>query len=343
MMFDGFEIDMLSLGNADSILVTSWRPWEPPVRVLVDGGNAESARQVLAFLQRRGVAFVDHLVCSHLHDDHAAGLVTIASQPWLTIGTAWIHQPRAHIELARLAAVRSRATVSRVAADINRGLETVDRIIGVLNVRGVPVFEPFAGQAIGPLFVVGPTVDYYRGLLREFTDIDARAVLGARLNDDGMSLLAELLRAGASTSLDDCPETSPENNSSVILYGALAGQRFLLTADAGTDALSRVVCAYEFGPFFNLDWMQLPHHGSRRNMNSFLVDQFCPRIVYVSADGTMKHPRRAVVNAFKVKGTQVFSTHYPQSTHLWYYVGTVPARPEYGAVTPLWDAQQRAA
>ena len=43
-MFNGFEIDMLSLGDADSILVTQWRPDRLlPIRVLIDGGNTGSA------------------------------------------------------------------------------------------------------------------------------------------------------------------------------------------------------------------------------------------------------------------------------------------------------------
>ncbi len=342
MIFNGLEIDMLSLGNADSILVTRWQPGVAPVRILVDGGNDGSAETVLAFLARRGVSHIDHLVCSHLHDDHAAGLVSIAGQRWLTIGSAWVHQPRLHIDLARLAAVGSRATVSRTAADINECLETTDRLVATLGARGVAAYEPFSGMSIGPLFVAGPTRDYYRQLLCEFTDIDARSVLDARIAETGLSLFAELLYSDTSSTLDDSPETSPENNTSVILYGNNGGTRFLFTADAGVGALTRVVAAYQAGSFSNLEWFQLPHHGSRRNVNQFLVDHFCPKLAYVSADGSLKHPRRAVVNAFKAKGTHVFSTHYPQATNLWYHSGVVPARPDYGLATSLWNAQQAA-
>lgn len=55
-MFNGFEIDMLSLGDADSILVTQWRPDRLlPIRVLIDGGNTGSADSILAFLWSRGI------------------------------------------------------------------------------------------------------------------------------------------------------------------------------------------------------------------------------------------------------------------------------------------------
>jgi hypothetical protein len=50
--FNGIEIDMLSLGDADSILVTAWAGsniW----RVLIDGGCASDAKIVREFLQSR--------------------------------------------------------------------------------------------------------------------------------------------------------------------------------------------------------------------------------------------------------------------------------------------------
>jgi hypothetical protein len=47
-MFDGFEIDMLSLGDADCILVTQWSPFDGyPFRVLIDGGSRSHAKLIL--------------------------------------------------------------------------------------------------------------------------------------------------------------------------------------------------------------------------------------------------------------------------------------------------------
>ena len=38
-MFDGLEIDMLSLGDADCIIATCWTSFGPQ-RILIDGGCA---------------------------------------------------------------------------------------------------------------------------------------------------------------------------------------------------------------------------------------------------------------------------------------------------------------
>ena len=84
--------------------------------------------------------------------------------------------------------------------------------------------------------------------------------------------------------------------------------------------------------------MQIPHHGSRRNINPALIKVFSPTIAWVSAEGTNKHPRRAVVNAFKNGGAIVHSTHYPTPTNMWISTGTVSSRVGYKPLVPLYDA-----
>jgi hypothetical protein len=75
-----------------------------------------------------------------------------------------------------------------------------------------------------------------------------------------------------------------------------------------------------------------------------LIAYFKPGTAFVSADGTRKHPRRAVVNAFKAVGAKVFSTHYPPPNggHKWFHLGTVPDRPDYSDATPLYELDEKA-
>ena len=62
MPYDGLEVDMLSVGNADSILVTNWVAWNNTVsRVLIDGTNKSGAGVVRSFFEKQQ----DHLAgCS---------------------------------------------------------------------------------------------------------------------------------------------------------------------------------------------------------------------------------------------------------------------------------------
>lgn len=338
MNYDGIEIDMLCIGDADSILVTRWVPGRRPMRVLIDGGTAESAETVLSFLANQAIGTIDHLVCTHPHDDHALGLVTIASQSWLGIGCAWMHRPQSHLDLGRLLSIRSLSSQNRIAREIQKSLETVDELTGVLARRGVPMFEPFAGTQIGFLTVVGPSVEYYRQLVGEFADVNTRAAFERVVEQTRQNeTLLELLQIGSSDgSLLENPQTSAENQSSAILATVVGDRKYLFTADAGAEALARALQAYP--QLAGLHWMQIPHHGSRRNITAGLIDHLRPNVAFVSACGNAKHPRRAVVNAFKRVGTLVYSTHYPAAEHLYHHSGLVPAREGYGPAYPLWNA-----
>jgi beta-lactamase superfamily II metal-dependent hydrolase len=88
--YRGLEIDMFNLGDADSILVTHWNAGLP-IRVLIDGGEASHYEQILEFLKGRGIKYLYHIVCSHPHDDHAAGLIGIVNG--IDFGQAWMHIP----------------------------------------------------------------------------------------------------------------------------------------------------------------------------------------------------------------------------------------------------------
>jgi beta-lactamase superfamily II metal-dependent hydrolase len=349
MNYDGIEVDMLSLGNADSLLVTNWANGVPS-RVLIDGGKKGDAEQVLAFLKARGVKYVDHVLCSHPHDDHAGGLPDIIASKDFAFGQAWMHLPWNHVDIPALSAAIARGETSakRVVKIIRGSMQSSKAIVAAVQRRGKPLQEPFQGQAIGFMTVCGPSMTYYQELLKEFTDFQKLVAMEEALaEDDQQNLLEDVLgrtafgnelleKTAAEGELGAAP-TQPENNSSSILGAVFGNRKLLLTADAGVPALERASEAYDLS---GLEWMQIPHHGSRRNVSKELITYFSPKTACVSADGTRKHPRRAVVNAFKAVGTSVYSTHYPTATHLWFTFGIVPGRQEYSSLTPLYDAEE---
>src|SRR2546429_589422 len=94
--FNGIEIVMLSLGDADAILVTAWagtNVW----RVLIDGGTANDVKAVREFLKTRNANALFAVVCTHLHNDHARGLIELLRDRSLTITTGWMHDMRNHV------------------------------------------------------------------------------------------------------------------------------------------------------------------------------------------------------------------------------------------------------
>ncbi|MBV8330976.1 MAG: hypothetical protein JOZ61_10990 [Verrucomicrobia bacterium] len=356
MSYDGVEIDMLSLGDADSILVTRWTN-NLPTRVLIDGGDISDGEKVVDFLRKRNVRYLDHIVCSHPHDDHAAGLVDVVDCEEIDFGQAWLHQPQNHASFSGLREAMSKTTANKVKRILEESLSSELLLRISLELRQKPFREPFKGMQIGFLTVLGPSLEFYEEQLAQFSDLgkldeleEALSSYQQRIDREenpflssslglgsslfGSSLLGSTGSATESIGLGEAP-TEPENETSTVLGFVHGADTFLLTADAGVEALTRVSGGYRLG---GLRWMQIPHHGSRRNVNESLINYFKPETAYVSAEGTNKHPRRAVVNAFNRAGTEVFSTHYPNGGHLWFRVGNVPVRPEYGNAVALYNA-----
>jgi len=338
--YNGLEVDMLSLGNADAILVTQWLN-SNAVRVLIDGGNTSDAEKVLAKLQELRIGHLHHVVCTHPHDDHAGGLVGVLTSKAVTIGQMWMHLPWAHINFQQLTATLSRAGKAKVANIVRASLDTSQQLYHLAVAKQIPIAEPFDKASIGPLYVCGPTVDFYRALLLEFSDLERLQRYETALAAHERKVMAEdflsgVLLDGHPAAGDDGElggaRTEPENDASVILTAIHDGARFLFTADAGVPALQDAISRYVLS---NLNWMQIPHHGSRRNLTVDLVKYFKPAHAFVSAAGDKKHPRRKVVNAFKEVGTKVYGTHHPTPRPLRHSVGQVPERAGYVAATAL--------
>jgi hypothetical protein len=54
--------------------------------------------------------------------------------------------------------------------------------------------------------------------------------------------------------------------------------------------------------------------------------------------GAVQRAVKGLMNAFKEAGAEVCSTHYPQSTNMRIFTGTVPTRVGYRPLVPLYEA-----
>ena len=331
MNYTGLEIDTLSLGDADCIVVTQWRNGLY-YRLLVDGGCASDADTVLDWLVAKGFTLFDAALCTHLHNDHAAGMVKIVRDPRITFWRAYMHDIRQHASIDDL------RRAARNDDDLKQALELTEELQAAFVSRGLTPVEPFTGPLAGMLdiSILGPSRSFYKEILAEalpalpvFSSFvpataPANSLYGALFNSPPApnSLSAMLgMHLSQNSSLEDKPKTQVFNESSVILGIREAGRRALLTGDAGCRALAAV------GPEWDgLDYLDVPHHGSRGNLCAEDIGRFRPTYAFVSARGN-GHPDDAVVSALCKAGSKVASTH--RSGHLWYTVGSVQQRMGY--------------
>ena len=192
---------------------------------------------------------------------------------------------------------------------------------------GVAIIEPFLGLSLydeDEFCVLGPTEEFYESLIPDF---DGMPATGDPLGD----LLAELVETVKSTvrkffstwgvdELDDDDKTSAKNNSSVISQLVVDGRRLLFTGDAGVTALSYVADQLELSAQADLHFVQIPHHGSRRNVGPTVLDRLIGEAVQedetrgitaiasTAKKGEPTHPRKAVMNAFTHRGVKALAT-----------------------------------
>jgi beta-lactamase superfamily II metal-dependent hydrolase len=118
---------------------------------------------------------------------------------------------------------------------------------------------------------------------------------------------------------DPDPPTSDSNESSVVQLGQFDGGAVLLTADVGPVGLNEAAdYAKAIGQLAPPDLVQVPHHGSRKNVTPAVLDRWLGPIKVkgtttgcaFASVGREKsdYPRGQVQNAFERRGYPVHAT-----------------------------------
>lgn len=319
-----YEIEFLPVGdsNGDAICVRYGNPFDSRVHV-VDGGFTDTADTVLNHIQEHySGAAINHMVLSHADNDHACGLVGVLEKSDvknLWMNRPWLYAPQI---IDQFLGNWTQAGLIDEIKDRHPYLVELERIA---QSRGIPILAPFAGRQIGSFMVLAPSQERYIRLLPDLDKTpqsyaDNKGVMGAVLG--GAKNVLDLVREAwdIETLDDDPPATSASNETSVVQMGVFGEKRVLLTADVGPEGLREAARnARVMGLFRAPDFVQVPHHGSRRNVTPSVLDEwlgaplddpngrrgvaFCS----VGKDADI-YPRKKVKNAFLRRGYPVHAT-----------------------------------
>lgn len=333
----GYEIDFLPVGNGsrcgDAIAVRYGIPGDYKI-VVYDGGTKEAGQALVDHIKTYfGTTIVDYVVNSHPDGDHASGLSVVLEQ--LEVGELWMHRPWEYSAEILQYFKDGRITDNSLGERLKEKMAAAYALEELANDKGIPVYEPFQGSMIGIFGVLSPDRDWYiHDLIPEFTkspEQKGEASPTASFASAAMKSITEAARKAIEwvgehwnwESLREDVETSAENESSVILYGNVNGRGILLSGDAGIRGLT---AAADYAEAQGIDlpselkFTQMPHHGSRNNVSTTVLDRILgPRktaddgvikiasFVSVAKD-TKTHPRKAVTNAFIRRGCSVVET-----------------------------------
>ena len=332
-MSDFFEIDFLNVESSksgDAIPLRYHLGGTTYIHV-VDGGFQDTGDKVVEHIKKYygNPRYIDRVVASHPDGDHTGGLRRVLQE--FEVKELWMLRPWLYANeiIDRFSRFTS---VENLQIRLKKIYPNIAALEEIAVEKGIPIQAPFQGAGLGAFRVLAPTKTRYLDLIvesektpeaekeaRETGAQTFRALLG-----QATERAISVWKAAWGVEVFSSAETSAENEMSVVQYANLCGARIVLTADAGRAGLSE---AADYAPFVGLplpgvDRFQVPHHGSRRNVSTEVLDRWLgPRLSSKPSEGEERftaivsaakkdedHPRKAVVRAFIHRGAKVYTT-----------------------------------
>jgi beta-lactamase superfamily II metal-dependent hydrolase len=361
------EVEFLAVGEgsrAGDAIVVRYGEVNNYRLMVVDGGTADTGEQLVAHLKTQfgHDVVLDHVVLTHSDADHASGLREVLREIPATY--VWLHIPWLLSDEAIHLFKNKNWTKETLSAAIKKEYDVISEIVGLAVAAQTTqkIFYPFQGSQIGPFTVLSPRKQTYLHLLPQFEktpepDQDLLEAANMWIGKAPTGLIKEILRKAAAKvsnwwpeswsqeRLRDGGQTSASNESSVVLYADCGdGRRMLLTGDAGINALTWAASHAKASGYLlqQFSFVQIPHHGSRRNVGPTVLNELLGPIQLEGSDSRFtafvstpkdddQHPRKIVLNAFMRRGGTVIATQGQNKVHC----GGFPPRPGYVAVEPV--------
>ena len=325
-MSDFFEIDFLNVGSGKSGDAIPLRYSIGGVKRVhvTDGGFQDTGDIVVKHIKEYydDPITIDAVVASHSDGDHTGGLGKVLEA--FSVSELWMLRPWLYAD-ELIERFTRYSNVENLVRRLKEIYPTIAELEEIAEEKEIPIFAPFQGEQIGEFTVLAPSKERYLNLIVE----SDRTPEGKALSLLGqgrafVKSIVSFVRSAWGEETFSSEETSCENEMSVIQYANLCAKKVLLTADAGRGALTE---ALDFAPSAGLilpgiDRFQVPHHGSRRNVSTEILDRLLgERLSEKPEEGTElftavisaskddeDHPRKAVIRACIHRGAKVIST-----------------------------------
>ena len=328
--FPKYSVHFLSVGDADAIFLTYQANAEAHKYViLVDAGNVSDSGTIKSYLLSHfGTNVIDLAVCTHPDKDHKGGFFDLIQDKEIVIQRFWIKNPVEAISSFDFARMKRSDSKEEACLRIFNHPNPDNPLNLIRLAEEKHIFQPRIRQGVRfeevPFWVIGPSEELYHeaalGMVSEFAELVEDPNL-AKYNE-----LEEVDEDSAKSVINEKKEESFTNMSSLVLFFRPTDKfSIILAGDASCASLVEIERIY--GNDIDGSVLKVPHHGSKRNMNTDLIDNLHPRASVISAAGNEKHPNSNLVYYLSKYGN-VYSTH---KTRNLYYTNeekiTNPAQP----------------
>lgn len=298
-----YEIHFLDVGDADCIAVKYRANAESKTYiVLIDAGNVSDGGAIKEFLKNRfGTLSIDLAVCTHPDKDHKGGFFSLLEDADVTIREFWLKDPYKFIsdeDFTRMKRTDKKLEACRSIynhpSDLSKNL--ISLIERKRNKDGSDcvwkdVSENHKHPYV-PIKVLGPTEDYYEEVA--FGIVSSFAELKEDPSTDAYDEKFDVSDDYAKSVIDKTDDASYTNKGSLILLLTLTPHfKILLAGDASQTSIGM---AYDRHEEILGSVLKVPHHGSKHNLNTLVIDKLKPSASIVCAAQTKKHPNPAIVS-----------------------------------------------
>jgi len=311
-----YEIEFLPVGNGDKsgdAILVRYKDGDNHKIIVIDGGTKESGEKLVNHIKEYyHTSFVDYVLNTHPDQDHASGLSVVLEN--LEIGELWIHRPWEYTKEIIGHFSDGRITEDSLRKRLQNSFSYAYPLEEIAKKKNIIIKEPFQGEKVGIFEVLSPHKDWYLyELIPESKKTpQAKGLVSESFESIKDKVLSWIEESFETETLSESGETSADNESSVILYTKIDDRGILLTGDAGVRALSKAY-TYKNSISNDLKFIQIPHHGSRRNVSPSVLDNILGekgqeenKTAFVSASKeSTKHPKQSVLNAFIRRGCKI--------------------------------------
>jgi beta-lactamase superfamily II metal-dependent hydrolase len=301
------EINFLAAGHGDCIWI-EYRASGRFHRILVDAGTYATARKLSELLDvARRSDCVSHelFVVTHLDSDHIGGALKILDSPVRAsqFEQIWFngrHHLDTHEGLEQL------------------GVRQAEQLSSLIQLREIPWNTSFCEGAVAcatngvnitslpggaKVTILSPTEEQLTSLAKVW-DKEVRKAQGkehAPVPSTGDEEEFEVLgtdepdveRLASEQFIEDA---APANGSSIAMLVEINGKKILLGADAHPTTLVHAIQEITGGGALDVDVFKLPHHGSKYNLTSSLLQIVrAKEYVFLSNGAYFGHPDAAAV------------------------------------------------
>lgn len=341
MELEKYEIDVLNVADADAILI-HFEDNKGVERVIaIDAGRYDNGDDVAQFVRNRyHLDKIDMAICTHCDYDHYGGFIKMIEQyeknqgEGVKIKTLWVNDPGTYVDADDFKRYRKDENAKNKIRSVYTLSGGCKNLLKIAKAAGIPIYDVFSegGVYTGAYSVIkflGPTQKYFAELVLHF-DKDIEPYDTTIDNEDDTQLVeGKCLSPKLDKNGDD--DSSHNQSSVIILFEPKKGEKFVFMGDAGYAAFNNMKDEHR-DMMRNAFILKVPHHGSKYNLNSTMINVINPHVAIISAKSEEKYFSPLVKNALKRKGTKVYCTMKHGSLR---YNHGFEERADYSKVQPL--------